>query len=316
MRNILIATFALLFFVACTQEGPVSDETSTSDAGATQEQPTSSLGVMQENEPHQSMQQMVNDEIDMARDNLIAKHPEIGEAILYANQIRVRQGLNLYEFVTNQGVLYSNIDADFVLIGNVLLGSGEGVTNISEREELLVQLNEAAGSMEEETVSGRDVFQSLPMHAGMTYLYGEAENHVAVFEDPDCAFCQQFHQELEDWGSEVGLRVTVFPYSLERHPNSMERSKAMYCSDDKERMWKKWMSDSREESDMDSFWATWSVENDVTNTDCPQAVVVEAMQLLGRDMEITATPTILFPNGMTIEGLPEREMFEGAMNMR
>jgi len=164
-------------------------------------------------------------------------------------------------------------------------------------------------------VGGFEFFSSLPLKNGFTYTYGTGENHVAIFEDPDCPFCQDLHKMLEQIGPELNIKVTVFPFVMESlHPNALTRVQHLYCAPDATQAWKNWMltaqaAREKGQKDMDKIWASWSPTNAPNNT-CPQAVLAETWQMAGRQFGYTATPTIVFENGAVVEGSADKQVFQ------
>lgn len=248
------------------------------------------------------------------------KHPETVKVLYAVNKITLGK-VDMYEVVTPIDIFYTDKDVNFILVGSMFMGDGKAVQNITVRPEVQEQLRAAreketeSGDAAEKTVGGAEFFKSLPLNNGFTYTYGTGANHIAIFEDPDCPFCQDLHKTLEEIGPQLNMKVTVFPFVMESlHPNALKRVEYLFCAKDPTAAWKDWMltaATAREkgQKDMDALWATWSPKNAPNNT-CAQAVLAQTWQMAARQFGYSATPTIVFENGSVVEGSADKQVFE------
>lgn len=266
--------------------------------------------------------QATQDEVKAVVEAMQKKHPETVKVLYAVNKVTLGK-VDLFEVVTPIDIFYTDKDVNFILVGSMFMGEGKAVQNITVRPEVQEQLRLARqnapesieGTATEKTVGGSEFFKSLPLNNGFTYTYGTGANHIAVFEDPDCPFCQDLHKTLEQIGPQLNMKVTVFPFVMESiHPNALKRVEHLFCAKDPTTAWKEWMltaATAREkgQKDMDALWATWSPKNAPNNT-CAQAVLAETWQMAGRQFGFTATPTIVFENGSVVEGSADKQVFE------
>lgn len=264
--------------------------------------------------------QATQDEVKVVVETMQRKHPETVKVVYAVNKVTLGK-VDLFEVVTPIDIFYTDKDVNFILVGSMFMGEGKAVQNITTRPEVQEQLRLAREKIPEvtsegdKTVGGSEFFKSLPLSNGFTYTFGTGANHVAIFEDPDCPFCQDLHKALEEFGPELNLKVTVFPFVMESlHPNALKRVQNLFCAPDPTKAWKDWMltaqaARAKGQKDMDAVWATWSPKNAPTNT-CPQAVLAETWQMAARQFGYTATPTIVFENGSVVEGSADKQVFE------
>jgi thiol:disulfide interchange protein DsbC len=56
---------------------------------------------------------------------------------------------------------------------------------------------------------------------------------IATFEDPNCGFCKQLAKDLRNVND---ITVYTFLYPI-MSPDSMEKSKAVWCAEDRSKAW-------------------------------------------------------------------------------
>lgn len=268
----------------------------------------------------EEMQAETNKDVQYVMTKMQEKHPDTTKVTYSVNKI-ILDKTSLYEVVTSEGVFYTDKDVNYILVGNLFTGDQSGVTNYSARPELAEQIKAAMAKMEErdpsrpKTLGGFDFFNSLPINSGFNYVYGTGENHVVLFEDPDCPFCQDLHANLEKFAAELNMKVTVFPFVMEgNHPNALNRVRNLFCSTNPTDAWKNWMLTAAAaradgKNDMDTLWASWSPKNAPKN-DCPQAIMADTWQAGARQLGFSATPTVVFENGEVVEGNVTKEAFQ------
>lgn len=279
-------------------------------------------------------------ELSAVEKMLNAKHPDLAVA---PHRVSKVPETGLFEIVTADGVAYTDKSGDWFATGVLYFGKGhvpkalasEGVdpsgilpfTRRPAMQMLMASLTNgksgASGAEVEPDVSkllngdmtGRQMFDALPLSAGFSTKIGAGTQKLVIFEDPDCPFCQAFHKELADARAagrlnDLDVELVTFPYVLsDRHPNGLLRARTIACAADPSDSWRKWMLaaaiEPKNESgvkDLDALWARWSPINANKGGDCARASLVDAWQSAGRQMQFMATPTFLFSDGTTFEG--------------
>ena len=119
-------------------------------------------------------------------------------------------------------------------------------------------------------LSGLSLGNAIPMGEGKQKLY--------VFTDPQCHFCFQLHEELKQIKD---LQAFFFLYPLT--PDSYEKAKSIWCSQDKVR--------ALEETYQGKV---------LKSPPCDTSPIDKNMEF-GKRLLIDSTPTLLFQNGKMIE---------------
>jgi thiol:disulfide interchange protein DsbC len=125
-------------------------------------------------------------------------------------------------------------------------------------------------------------FGALPSKDAFVIVRGNGKRKLAVFEDPNCGYCKRFEGDLQKIDN-----VTVFMYLYPiLGPDSIEKSKAVWCAKDRGRSWQDWMVRGvalpRE-------------------TGCDIGVLARNTEF-GRKHKITGTPTLIFADGSRVPG--------------
>ncbi|MDE2607559.1 MAG: DsbC family protein [Burkholderiales bacterium] len=126
-------------------------------------------------------------------------------------------------------------------------------------------------------------FSALPMKDAFTIVRGNGKRKIAVFEDPNCPYCKHFERDLQKVDN---VTVYMFLYPI-LGPDSVEKSKAIWCSRDKGRSWEDWMIKGEAPAKAE---AACDVGALARNTE------------FGRKYRITGTPTLVFADGSRVPG--------------
>jgi thiol:disulfide interchange protein DsbC len=134
-------------------------------------------------------------------------------------------------------------------------------------------------------------FETLPLKDAFTIVRGNGQRKLVVFEDPNCGYCKRFEKDLQKVDN---VTVYLFLYPI-LGPDSMEKSKALWCAKDRGAAWQDWML-------RDQIAPSASAMCDVTalnrNVD------------LGRKYKITGTPTLVFVDGSRVPGAIDSKKIE------
>ena len=119
---------------------------------------------------------------------------------------------------------------------------------------------------------------------------GDGERKVAVFSDVDCPFCKKLEKEGLSELDNITIYTFLFPLAI--HPKAEIRSKKIWCAEDKEKAWNDYM-----------------LRNIMANNNGNCKTPIEDILVLGRDLGISSTPTIIFSSGKKIPGaIPLKEI--------
>lgn len=321
MRRILLSTFVVLGLLGCQEKpkpapkpAPVKTEAPADPAAlekarieAAQKRVTEVLEELKTKHPDLAALEPIINEIP-----LVSPAPAAapGAPAVQAPQVAKEY---LYEIISSRGIVYTNKDVDYIFMGSLLLGSGQNVQNMTSRQaaqDLLAKQQQAQAD-----VSGSDVFQSIWLQDGLSFKYGTGENRVIVFEDPDCPSCQRLHHNFEAFGAKLNLDVKVIPFVLtNKHPEGVMHAKAIFCAPDPAATWKAWMLEASGK-DVATAWPAFAQKNNLTVTNCERAAFVDSWQDVGKQLGLSATPSIMFTSGMMGEGSMDEEAFIEALAM-
>jgi len=175
----------------------------------------------------------------------------------------------LYEVRAGNKVVYTDSQGNYLFVGSVIdLRTHQNIT--AQRQEELA--NAALPNVK---------LSELPLDSAIKIVRGNGKRTVVAFEDPNCAFCKQLEKSLTAV-TDVTLYVFLYPIL---GPDSVQKSKAIWCSADRAKSWSDWMSVGTNIHGRD---------------DCRNPI--EENLALGEKLQVTGTPTMIFPDGKRIAG--------------
>jgi len=210
------------------------------------------------------------------RKNLPARLPQFKQI----DEVRKLQIGGLYEVrVDGSEIYYTDAKADFLIEGSLIdTRSKRNLTE--ERVEKLTAVN----------------FDSLPLKDAFIVVRGNGERKMAVFEDPNCGYCKRFERDLQKVDN---VTVYMFLYPI-LGPDSVEKSKGIWCAKDRVAAWLDWML--RDQS------ATSAAAG------CDATALSRNVEL-GRKHKINGTPTLLFSNGSRVPGAVDAKKVEQMLTL-
>ena len=125
-------------------------------------------------------------------------------------------------------------------------------------------------------------FSDLPLEFAVKQVRGDGKRVFATFEDPNCGYCKKLAKDMAKLDN---VTIYTFLYPI-LSPDSLEKSKQIWCSADKAKAWNDWMVDGKAPS---------------SKGDCDTAAVQKTVET-GRRLAINGTPTIFFADGERIPG--------------
>jgi thiol:disulfide interchange protein DsbC len=180
---------------------------------------------------------------------------------------------NLYEGTAGGEIFYTDDKVSFVLIGTLLdTKTKENVTDARMK-----QLNAVK-------------FADLPFDSAIKIVRGNGSRKVAIFADPNCGYCKRFERDLLGI-SDVTVYTFLYPILS---PDSLDKSKAIWCSSDKGKTW------------IDYMTKNTSIAGDGK---CNTAAIDRTLAF-GKEKNIRGTPTIIFEDGDRVPGAMPIAQFE------
>ena len=170
----------------------------------------------------------------------------------------------LYEVVVGGEIFYTDEKATFLVMGSLVdLKTKENIT-----EQRMRQVNKVD-------------FASLPVESAIKIVRGNGSRKIAMFADPNCGYCKRFERDLLGVGD---ITVYVFLYPI-LSPDSLEKSKAVWCSPDRGKAWIDLM-----------------VNNVPPPGDKSCTTPIDKVLAFGQQKRIQGTPTIFFEDGERVPG--------------
>ncbi len=214
---------------------------------------------------------------DAKTDTLPSPEKAISDALahyqLVVESVEAVPALNLYEVSTNNGVIYSNQDASYFIVGNLFQNSGKDLVNLTEKTQATRNLAKFKTS---------DVEKELIVFPAKNQKYV-----INVFTDTTCGYCTKLHRELEDYNNAgITVRYLAYPRAGERASN-FEQMASIWCAADKNKA----MRDAK----LGDFKADPKV-----SAECKD--LVRRHLQLGSDFGVSGTPAIMLEDGSMLSG--------------
>jgi thiol:disulfide interchange protein DsbC len=172
----------------------------------------------------------------------------------------------MYEVRIGTDLFYSDAEGNYIISGE-LMDTRNRRNLTEERTTKLMAID----------------FNELPVKDAFTIVRGNGKRKLAVFEDPNCGYCKRFEADLQKIDN---VTVYMFLYPI-LGPDSVEKSKSVWCAKDRGRAWQNWM-----------------VRSEPLNraeTGCDTSVLARNTEF-GRKHKINGTPTLIFVDGSRVPG--------------
>ncbi|MBN4667909.1 DsbC family protein [Pandoraea nosoerga] len=186
----------------------------------------------------------------------------------------------LYEVAIGGEIIYADEKAQYVILGGNLVDT-KTRQNLTEARQS--ELNKVD-------------FAKLPFDRAIKYVKGNGARKIAVFSDPNCPYCKRFEDTLKTSKLD-NITVYTFLYPV-LGPDSDAKSKAIWCAPDRLKAWHDWMLDKKAPP--------------TAGARCDDAAI-EQNVALGRQFNVTGTPTIILADGRRLPGAVPAEELEKAL---
>jgi len=172
----------------------------------------------------------------------------------------------IYEVYANGAIVYTDEKVNYLFAEGRLVDAVKRTDLTAERLRKLQAI----------------AFDTLPLDQSFRLVRGNGRRKVAYFADPNCGFCKKFEQELLAV-NDVTIHVFMYPILSQ---DSIDKSKAVWCSKDRARAWNDWMQKG-------------IVPTGSGSCDNP----VEKIVQFGQKKGINGTPTLIFADGSRVPGM-------------
>lgn len=208
----------------------------------------------------------------LASINILADETQIRRTLgqylptLEISSVRPSPVAGLYEVLADEDIFYVDQTGEYLMRGPLF----ESRTRVNLTQKRLDDLH---------TIK----FDSLPFDKAIKIVKGNGTRRMAVFSDPDCPFSRLLQGELYLLDN---LTVYIFLNPLtDLHPEAMERSIEIWCSEDRAR------------SLLDYMILAKKPVNPA-KCDAPVEDILALSELIG----VNSTPVLVFQNGMRVDG--------------
>lgn len=176
----------------------------------------------------------------------------------------------MYEIRVGTKLIYADTKGDYVFTGN-LIDLRARVNLTSQRTDML-----------EENALPKVKFADLPLASAIKIVKGNGKGQIAVFEDPNCAFCKRLEHSFESV-NDATIYIFLFPVLGD---DSIAKSKSIWCAKDPAKTWTAWMMDATPIGPVAA---------------CNTATIDQNI-VLGKKLDVSGTPTLFFTDGKRVPG--------------
>ncbi len=181
--------------------------------------------------------------------------------------------LNLYEVYVEGQIIYTDEAVSLLIDGHLI--DAKTMKNVTE---------ERIGKL------SAIKFADLPLAQAIKIVKGNGKRVLVTFEDPNCGFCKRLAKSMVQT-TDLTHYVFLLPILS---PDSLEKSKQIWCSTDKAKAWTDWIIDGKAPS---------------AKASCDTRAIQKNLEI-GKQLNVTGTPTIFFTNGERIPGAAPIEEIE------
>ena len=173
--------------------------------------------------------------------------------------------LDLYEVYADGRIIYTD-EKQSVIIAGALIDGKTMQNHTAERMHKLTAIK----------------FSDLPLEYAVKQVRGNGKRVLATFEDPNCGYCKRLAKDIAKLDN-VSIYTFLYPILS---PDSLEKSKRVWCSPNKARAWTDLMQDGKTLTG---------------KTDCDTTAITKTVEF-GRRLNIQGTPTLVFADGERVPG--------------
>lgn len=179
----------------------------------------------------------------------------------------------IYEIFANGQVIYADEKVGYLFINGSMVDADKKFNLTEERMRTLTAIK----------------FEQLPLDLAFKKVKGKGTRKVAYFADPNCPYCKKIEPDLAKLEN---VTVYIFLYPI-LGQDSYEKSKAVWCSKDRVKVWDDWMLNG-------------NPPKGPGNCDTP----IEKILAYGKQKNINGTPTLIFADGQRVPGAIPTEQLE------
>jgi len=185
----------------------------------------------------------------------------------------------LYEVFMGGQIIYTDEKMSFLIAEGHLVDPKTKKDITGERMEELAKVD----------------FSTLPLEQAIKVVKGNGSRKLVVFSDVDCPYCKRLEQN--ELSNITDVTVYTFLYPIQQlHPDSANKSKAIWCASNRVKAWQDWILNGK-------------LPSSAGNCDVP----IERVGELARRIGVTSTPTLFFADGKRMLGAQPYKEIEQAL---
>lgn len=173
----------------------------------------------------------------------------------------------LYEVVMGRNIAYTNELGTHFLFGHLF--------DMQQQKDITAELLETLNRIDT---------TNLPLDDAIKTVHGNGQRHLYLFSDPDCPYCRQLEQELKQLDN-VTIHTFLYPIA-ELHPQAADKTRRIWCSDDRNAAWRALMDQG--------------ILPEADNSNCKNPI--ERNVKLAAMLGIEGTPALILEDGRLVQG--------------
>ena len=183
----------------------------------------------------------------------------------------------LYEVYAGGEVLFVDENVNYLIVGGRLV-------DVARKTDLTDERMRALNAVK---------FDQLPLDLAFRKVLGNGTRKVAYFADPNCPYCKKIEPDLAKLEN---VTIYIFLYPI-LGQDSREKSKAVWCSKDRVKVWDDWMLNG-------------NAPKGPGSCDTP----IEKILAYGKQKNINGTPTLFFADGQRVAGAVPADRLKKLLN--
>lgn len=197
-------------------------------------------------------------DVEQVKTKLKSQYPQLS-----IENLQPTESSSLYSGTLNNQIIYVDEDAQHLFYGSMF--------RIKDQKNLTQDL-----MLQQHAVD----FKKLPLQDAIKTVRGNGKHQLAIFSDPNCPYCKTLESNLAKLND-----VTIYTFMYPIKTQSVEPSKKVWCSANKEYAWKALIQ---------------RAEQPKVTSDC--AHPIDRNLQLGQQLKLQGTPVIIFENGFKLTG--------------
>ncbi|MDI1300150.1 DsbC family protein [Methylotenera sp.] len=185
----------------------------------------------------------------------------------------------LYEVFMGGQIIYTDEKMSFLIAEGHLVDPKTKKDLTGERMEELTRVD----------------FSTLPLDQAIKVVKGNGSRKLVVFSDVDCPYCKRLEQNELTNITDVTIYTFLYPIQ-QLHPDSANKSKAIWCASNRVKAWQDWILNAK-------------LPSSAGNCEVP----IERIGELARKIGVTSTPTLFFADGKRMLGAQPYKEIEQAL---